>query len=473
MDSPEIGPGDFVLKSDREIVVFTAVVGSGAAPAKVRCPECQDAMDPRSASRHYRRRHVEVIPVSGESSSQPVLSKRKRGESEDRDQDDDSDRSVTDSDGSDAVTTRSLLATQQILNEVSGGLPLNLLEPFLSNLGAHPYRVTLKNEESNFSILASESAATRLSSGLRPGCTLQKIRLSDSHLVPSLSKDFSQGYDKLSEDHLRPIEMGGVVGLERLVGAILKTGESWFEIHCLEVYGRDCMQDPHAEPPTICPSSVPNTAMTTQYCGRLKVTVLSDSYGNPRLVIGVRDFNYLVTAGNYKDTVIVGPSRCGAVFTNEKTQVYIKKERQDPHALSTSIFGLAQVRSKFGHPSSYTTRRAALCGYSALSQIPVTVFTLSLWGLEQASIFYRLWQRSKEPGPGPVLRIEDLDSRNENNTRPGQLLRTLRELFANKDTLNVSSSTEAEECLSALASCFSKQLSDKNRIVMKNNISND
>ncbi|KAI8356254.1 hypothetical protein B0O80DRAFT_527913 [Mortierella sp. GBAus27b] len=41
-----------------------------------------------------------------------------------------------------------------------------------------------------------------------------------------------------------------------------------------------------------------------------------------------------------------------------------------------TVLGLAQVRSHFSHHNTYRTRRAALRGYSAIAQTPVTVFTL-------------------------------------------------------------------------------------------------
>jgi hypothetical protein len=86
--------------------------------------------------------------------------------------------------------------------------------------------------------------------------------------------------------------------------------------------------------------------------------------------------------------------------------------------------------------------------------MPITIFTLGLWNREnltQACIFYRLWCRSKEPGLGPTLRLEDLNPHQETDTTAGQLLQSLRVLFSMDGTLNISTNPEAERILLQLA----------------------
>ncbi|KAG0280492.1 hypothetical protein BGZ95_009895 [Linnemannia exigua] len=369
------------------------------------------------------------------------------------------------------------IPTQETLDEIYSSLPVDLVKSFLASMRSNAYQVSSGKgkEKTTFSVIASDRSAPHLAFALGPGYALEKVDLSHTHQAPPLDKDLS-AYDGLTAaDHLQVIEQGGVVGLERIVGSIIVTEGSWIEVYSAEVYSRNYLDDPHSEPPTTTPSSVPSLKSSTQYTGKLKITVLYDHFGNPRLEIGVMEFNYLIVAGNYNNTVVVCPSRCGQFPTGGRTQVFIKKARQDPQTLDSSALGLAQVRSKFGHPATYKTRRVGLNGFRALSQMPVSIFTLYLWRVEQALVFYRLWLRAREAGPGqgPTLHLEDFDTIVETTTKQGQLLRTLRELVAKEGTLCVSASADAETILSKLASSFSGMISDKNKIVMKNNTSSD
>ena len=97
------------------------------------------------------------------------------------------------------------------------------------------------------------------------------------------------GYEEIGSDHLTAVESGGVVGLERLSGALVVTGSKTARILCLEVYGRDVTANPHAESIEAPPSSVSTRSQSTHYNGHLKSAMLSDNFKNRRLVIGVRD----------------------------------------------------------------------------------------------------------------------------------------------------------------------------------------
>ncbi|KAG0015732.1 hypothetical protein BGZ80_009676, partial [Entomortierella chlamydospora] len=150
---------------------------------------------------------------------------------------------------------------------------------------------------------------------------------------------------------------------------------------------------------------------------------------NKKLVVGVRNHNYLVTAALYDETAVVEPNRCASFPVNGRTRIYIRKERQEANLLDG---GLAQVRSNFGHPA-----------------------------------------RAGEAGQGPTLLLEGLGSTTETSTTQGQLLQSLRKLVAKEGTLCVSTSADAEEILSKLASSFSGMISDKNKTVMDNIASDD
>lgn len=115
---------------------------------------------------------------------------------------------------------------------------------------------------------------------------------------------------------------------------------------CVESYSRNCLEDPHAEPATLNPSSILNNSRMTQYQGRLKITVLWDGHHKPWLINGAREHNYLVTSGNHdgtSHTTIIGPTRCGQVPVSECTSLSIKKKRQSPNEFDEDILGLAQV----------------------------------------------------------------------------------------------------------------------------------
>jgi hypothetical protein len=63
--------------------------------------------------------------------------------------------------------------------------------------------------------------------------------------------------------------------------------------------------------------------------------VLGDGYGKPRLIMGVREYSYLVTSGNYDGNPTIGPTRCGQSPVGERTNLF-----------DDGILGLAQVRSE-------------------------------------------------------------------------------------------------------------------------------
>ncbi|KAG0289334.1 hypothetical protein BGZ98_003869 [Dissophora globulifera] len=390
MDVEEILPDDFVFKFRGKTIVFAAVKNGRA----VICPDCRLNLHKRSARRHYERLHSDTFQSSDHASIidnnnnvQPGTLKRKlpsrtesskqrqratdatvdislRSEDEGQDerdeglketgwdseaerQDDDEGLEEKTNDGDGKISALTIIPTQETLDEIQGGLPAGLVESFLTSMRHSAYQAT--SEKGTFTVLVSDQSAPHLAFALGPlgpEYTLQKILLSRALPTPPLERDLSAHDDLMAADHLHAIEQGGMIGLERLLGSVVITEGSWIEVYCAEVYSRNYLDDPHAEPPTTNPSTVPTLKNSTQYAGRLKVAVLYDSFGNPRLEIGVTRYNYLVVSGNYNNTIVVGPSRCGKFPAGEKTQVFIKKARHDPQTLDSSALGLAQLEKQ-------------------------------------------------------------------------------------------------------------------------------
>ncbi|KAF9115963.1 hypothetical protein BGX30_006116 [Mortierella sp. GBA39] len=354
-------------------------------------------------------------------------------------------------------------AKQEIVKNTAKILPLEMVKFVTTAMNIAPFLISEDNvvTSTGFTVFLERNCMPLLTSRLQPGFSITQMDLDDSCQHLSL-KD---GHEEMGSEHLTAVESGGAVGLERLSGALLVTGSKTAKILCLEGYGRDVTADPHAESMAALPSSVPTRSQSTQYNGRLKLVILLDNFRNKRLVIGVRDSNYLVTALEWEKSVEVGPSRCAEFPINNSSRIFVSKERNGS-SLVDKVLGLAQVRSHFGHRTTYTTRRGALEGCASISQLPLTVFTLWLWEIPLSKVFHCLWIRSKEDNHGIVLHLSDVDNPAPNDQRPGaKACRSLRELFHGSDRLDISSSKDAEEHLTSLAGNFSSIISNRNRTV--------
>lgn len=455
--------GNISVPTDGGSIVFVSTSKRGTSPRKwrVRCPTCNVIVLRTSAFRHQQhcRTDGDLGTAPEAENAEPSNRKRKSVDADSEFQE-----------GADDLSANARNPTQKVLQEICGDVPVELTKSFIASMLCSPFQVIPKHHEADaFGVVVPDRSAQHLAKALKAGFCLQKLNLTDVHLAPTRSeKDPTIDYDDLTDEHLDAIENGGAHGRERLVGGIIKTGHTWLQILCVESYNRDCFEDPHAEPVTQHPSSVPNTTRSTQYEGKLRISIMWDGHGKRRLIIGVRRHSYLVTSGKKDDTIVIGPTSCGEFLVNKETTLSIRKKRQNPNELDDEILGLAQVRSHFGHRATFTPRRTALLGFSALTQMPVTVFTLGLWSngkSPQQSVFYHLWRRSKEPGP-LILRLEDLQGR-ETGKEAG-LLKALRALISDEGTLEISANSEAEDILSQLANHLSSQISDKNKIAEKN-----
>ncbi|KAI9242854.1 MAG: hypothetical protein BYD32DRAFT_447560 [Podila humilis] len=318
-------PGDFALHYEGDTIVFAGAKGPGKDPKKwkVYCPACNEKVSRKSARRHHMRQHTDVagtadaeVARNAAETLETTLTTEKNGKKR---------KSVSvdleSQDDAEDLVACPKNPTQDVLQEITGNVPVELAKTFIATMCCSPHQIVSKHAVANnaFGVVMSDQSAQRLSEALKPGFHVEKINLTDAHLTPMSEMDLTMDYDELTEEHLGAIEMGGAHGRERLVGSVIKTGATWLQILCVESYNRNCLEDPHAEPATLNPSSVPNNSRMTQYRGRLKITVLWDGYGKPRLIIGVRGHNYLVTSGNHDGTTTIGPSRCGQIPVSPKS----------------------------------------------------------------------------------------------------------------------------------------------------------
>ncbi|KAI9232561.1 MAG: hypothetical protein BYD32DRAFT_455366 [Podila humilis] len=313
----------------------------------------------------------------------------------------------------------------------------------------------------------SEGAANLLRALVPQGHYLSLYPLCNSNDI-SNHPTVPDGYeDALNQDHIEVMTQGGTSGMERLIGAIVATGDNQTKIICTEHYLRDRAQDPHAESIRTHHTSVPDDQSTSQYPKALKIVTIPDRFNNPHFVIGTSAGNYLVTASEEDSRINVGLGRCGAFKVSEHTRLLISRERQDQSLLDNTVFGLAQVRTGFGHPTTYTTRRAIAEEQNDLETMPVTIFTLHRWKVPGAKVFHQLYVRSLEKHPnGIILRRSDVDD-SPLEGKIAQSLAEFLELFVDNE-LNVTGTPKAEDILQALANLFSKVISDMNRVISDN-----
>ncbi|KAG0301671.1 hypothetical protein BGZ98_008144 [Dissophora globulifera] len=192
------------------------------------------------------------------------------------------------------LETELAAAQQQIVKDTTKILPLEMVKFVTAAMDVTPFFISENHAiaGTGFTVFLERNYAPLLSAMLQPGFSITHLDLDSSsrHLSP---KD---GYEEIGSDHITAVESGGPAELERLSRALIVKWSKIAKILCLEVCGRDVAADPHAESLIAVPSSVPTGSPSTQYEGSLKVVVLLDIFRNKRLVIGVRDSNYLVIA---------------------------------------------------------------------------------------------------------------------------------------------------------------------------------
>ncbi|KAI9240864.1 MAG: hypothetical protein BYD32DRAFT_407227 [Podila humilis] len=403
------------------------------------CPRCQQSFGTRSGIRkHLKRGNCEIVDGC---SVVNVDVGSERGEVEEGGT---SNGDTSNGDGFYEPPTKKTklldaelaAAKQEVVKSTTKILPLEIVKFVTTAMNIAPFLISKDNAvastSTGFTVFLERNCVSLLTSRLQPGFSITQIDLDDSsqHLSPE------DGYEEMGSDHLTAVESGGATGLELLSGAHIVTGSKIARILCLEVYKRDVTADPHAESMMALPSSIPTRSHCTQYKGRLKLVIMMDNFRNKRLVIGVRDSNYLVTTLEWEKSAEVGPSRCAEFPINNSSRIFVSTKRVGS-SLADNVLGLAQVRSHFGHRTTYTTRRGALAGCASIPQLPLTVFTLWLWRVPL----------SKDQGPG------------------AKACRNLRGLFHGKDRLDISSSEDAEKHLTSLAGSFSSFISNRNRTV--------
>ncbi|KAF9905910.1 hypothetical protein BX616_000888 [Lobosporangium transversale] len=364
---------------------------------------------------------------------------------------------------------------QKLLKRIRGDVPPKMFEATVGSMQAGVFKICSKGGlEAGIFPLQSLDFFRK---ALKPEYIISEINPSDGyHSVEN--DDIFTTHREITVEHMSEIESGGINGLRRVVGAILQTGKSTLKILCAEVYARDTISDPHAESENASPSSIPIDSEATQYKARIKITLVHDRYKRNKLVIGARACNYLITSGLYKNNdksqgnqtfAFVGPNRCAAFKVDRSTKMFIKNEVQDPGLLSSDILGLAQVRSGFGHPTTYTARREALLGYGSLYLTPVTIFSLSQYKVPLSLVFRSLAIRARQNKEAKItLHFCDIEEpQQDDHSEAANITRRLLGLFPGSRELVVTGNEEAEKVLSDLSNEFSKAISNKNLKVAK------
>ncbi|KAF9969893.1 hypothetical protein BGZ65_011544, partial [Modicella reniformis] len=224
-------------------------------------------------------------------------------------------------------------------------MPPRVMETTMASTSASAYKI------SGRPMMLTPNTLNYLRSTLPDGESISKMVMSKDVQDKKINEnEIPEAHEVFSHVHLLKIEKGGQVGLERIVGVILVTESHQFEVLCTEVYSSDTVEDPHAESHSAFPSSVPTNASSTQYKGELIITHLHDMANNRKLVIGVRNHNYLVTSGFHNETALVGLGRCSVFPMKAPESGSGRKDRTLGYTK-----GLAQVRSRFGHKTMLHT----------------------------------------------------------------------------------------------------------------------
>ncbi|KAF9120380.1 hypothetical protein BGX30_003203 [Mortierella sp. GBA39] len=125
-------------------------------------------------------------------------------ESEVESQDDQGLDDIPDDGGGERLTQKTT-PTQETLEEIYSGLPVDLVNSFLASMRSNAYQVSSEKgkEKVTFSVITSDRSAPRLAVALGPGYTFEKVDLSHAHQTPPLDKDLSAYDDLTAADHLQ------------------------------------------------------------------------------------------------------------------------------------------------------------------------------------------------------------------------------------------------------------------------------
>lgn len=366
-----------------------------------------------------------------------------------------------------SIGKRSLSETDdssEFWKRLCGPVPFNIVRSTMDSMDASAYHIH------GYPMVLKPDTVEFLKSILPEGISLSKINDDEEITLKAKTEEqLLKTHVPASLEHISVIEAGKEEGLERLMGAVIVAGENTFKITCAEIYFRDSIIDPHAEALTAIPSSVPTEEESTQYSGVLKIVKMDDIGRNKKLVIGVRAYNYLITEGFNNGNIRAGSGRCAdGLEINNRTRLFIKKERQNANMLANDILSLGQLRSHFGHPVTYIGRRLALVGYGSISAMPITVFTLSQLNVPFSKIFRHLADSvSSDKKNNVYLHLKDVEKPQEDDMSiPAQITRKIIGMFpAEKGRLKITGNEKAEKALTDLANSFSGTITDRNTAV--------
>ncbi|KAF9100645.1 hypothetical protein BGX27_000314, partial [Mortierella sp. AM989] len=181
---------------------------------------------------------------------------------------------------------------RRLLQAFCGDLTVEVMLPITKFARQKPYLLCGPSVETGW--FMSEEVAEQLRTIIPQAHSLSLYPLCNSNDI-SNHPTVPDGYeDALNQDHMVVLTQGGTSGVERLIGAIIATGDKQTKIICIEYYLRDREQDPHAESIITHHTSVLDDQSTSQYPKALKIITTPDTFNNPYCVIGTIIGNYLV-----------------------------------------------------------------------------------------------------------------------------------------------------------------------------------
>ncbi|KAF9083333.1 hypothetical protein BGX27_004176, partial [Mortierella sp. AM989] len=95
-----------------------------------------------------------------------------------------------------------------MFQEISEDVSEKRIKSFIATMRSSPYQAISKysGAKSAFGLVTADQSAQRLVATLKPGFTLEKINLSDAHLMPVSDIHLTMNHEEVTEEHLKTIE---------------------------------------------------------------------------------------------------------------------------------------------------------------------------------------------------------------------------------------------------------------------------
>ncbi|KAI8374646.1 uncharacterized protein BYT42DRAFT_414614 [Radiomyces spectabilis] len=271
-------------------------------------------------------------------------------------------------------------------------------------------------------------------------------------------------------------------------GAIMIDNGRAILINTVEPYSRDSSLDAHFERrlPGM-PSSYPDARGKYGHF----TTVLMQSDGVKKLVVGTRTCNLLVTSSIRLDIASVNigpgtshfkPSENTRVFLDAESVELANENMMNERTIQAqdmlSMFQLKQVRSKFDSLSTYTMCRASSRLSSPLELQPATIWTLCEDDSAQtkksqekiaSSFFQLIAQKVIVRGHNASLELQEAEAifAQAKDTAIGRTLSHIKQLFVQEPSITIIGNANLNSLLFNLASTMTSALRAANKSKME------